>query len=633
MNTIDILNKWAKFSKYEPNKNTWKAGSKQYELDKDNEVIATIMKYDSSSVSTCLYAKHIFKKHVSDKKFSILDILNNNYNISENVKEMWELFNSIEIIDFEKNLLEDINTNIDNISKNREIGDIKSEIDIEDIMDIYGTVIEDIDSCNYEVYNKGKNGEGNFVTNDLIYIFNSLKECILTIENSKDGIYLCFINNHETFNYFALVVKDGENIYSFNDRLDEKYPNQYMKKRLPGRDASRGKIFSLFPYDNEELFELGGVDYKGYSTNYKINNKNTMSIFQLGRNYYLPIVISMSIIKNAFVGKEIEGNITYLFNLAIKSSNNMLMEATKNQMAKSSVLNNYKDEIFEDFNTKGFLKGNYGYILKDYGRESQNTNQILIDLYSGNYQEDKINFHNKLSKNEILKVTEGELVGDQGKIKSIQYWLARRNLAEHIEKEMENELKKFGGTEGLNRWYRKKIKDNIDNLYKAIAEGKWIGEVSKMHDIWDMKWEKSNIMQLIDLSADSIDLHEMWHLRTVIGDSDERNNRYCPITGSKASIVAILRPQTWEDVAKLIGVDKDELPKLVKGWKYHQEYIGNSILDMIDPVEEIKHILMPRCENSFSFKIAIYLSKRGYAQICKKYNEDGNVNKFWINEN
>lgn len=56
---------------------------------------------------------------------------------------------------------------------------------------------------------------------------------------------------------------------------------------------------------------------------------------------------------------------------------------------------------------------------------------------------------------------------------------------------------------------------------------------------------------------------------------------YCPITGHKASVYFMLRPNTWLELEVILGMD---VPPILKGWEKDRLSYGNELLYATDEV-------------------------------------------------
>ena len=106
----------------------------------------------------------------------------------------------------------------------------------------------------------------------------------------------------------------------------------------------------------------------------------------------------------------------------------------------------------------------------------------------------------------------------------------------------------------------------------------------------------------------------------------------CPITGKVPNVLFRCEVNSIDAIKQLFGdnYDDNSTPAILKTWdQFINEYEGNSILDMIDPVDLLKHpINTANRYSSYSpFIFSIAFSKSGYIQYCKDQNIT--LNRFW----
>jgi hypothetical protein len=93
----------------------------------------------------------------------------------------------------------------------------------------------------------------------------------------------------------------------------------------------------------------------------------------------------------------------------------------------------------------------------------------------------------------------------------------------------------------------------------------------------------------------------------------DRSNLACVITRTAATFVAAWTVNNWEALAELLHWRPAQLPPLLRLWHSADEYIGNSILDRVDPSDwVIKHPLKT------SIRFSAVLSKAAYRNLTGK---------------
>jgi len=88
MNAIDILEKWFKYSEYDPNRTSFNLLSSDYMMHKACENIEKLSSYDPSGTFAVLYAKHCFEECLKQARVKAYDVVANpDYLIEE--REMY----------------------------------------------------------------------------------------------------------------------------------------------------------------------------------------------------------------------------------------------------------------------------------------------------------------------------------------------------------------------------------------------------------------------------------------------------------------------------------------------------------------------------------------------------------------
>ena len=152
---------------------------------------------------------------------------------------------------------DNLNKIVDSVTEGRLIGPEKSEVSTERLLSVMTNTIDGLEKCKLDIYLKGQ-CSSNIRFNTHIHVFESCDECLYALNVAKDAIYICYIRlNNSAYGYFGFFVKDGENIYSISERIDEEYPGQNERKR--NHKDAESKQYGLFPYDY--IFEYSGHDY------------------------------------------------------------------------------------------------------------------------------------------------------------------------------------------------------------------------------------------------------------------------------------------------------------------------------------------------------------------------------------
>ena len=627
MNYIDILEKWAIYSKYDREQTCFNLLSSNYALHEVGKLIEMLLsEYDSTGMIAAIYAKIQFENLLKETKITVWDVLSNPDTYKAE-KDMYELFNTPIIFDAEKEFIDRLNDIYLKITNGKLIG--QDDGQRKQLLDSIERVVESINECNVDLFMKG--GEIGNIQNvsTKIHVFNTLAECILSIEQAQDGVYLCFISAGNSADcFFAFFLKSNGTIISVNDRIDEAYIGQHGNSRN-GR-WTESKVDSIFPYNY--IFKYYQHDYKGYATKYEIE-EDKLHLYNLGIEVFMPIVISMLLIILKYSNKDIELPLHYIDSFLpenrLKIKNNELMT-----ISESSIVVRH-NSIDIDLDNQKILSGGYTEEFDFHNKNNvshkesgyfTNDNQLMVDLWGEGFVFDSTaifktnNISCLLDKENKSYIP--EFVGTEKRIRLQVYKEARTQLAEYMEDKIYKAWIEYGRTEAVKKWYKENLMLNRYNIYKllmkyeediknnvvkALSKGsRWLDERINIYMIKNDNYPTGHY-----LSYDAI----MNNIKDFKSEKWE-----CEITGNSCNIWFVIAPQTWEQLEFLTN---QEVPKIVKGWNVDgRSYCGNPLLDSTDAVARIgtpfEYRHSDKFKNAyFDFKVAFGFSKSGWNTIKK----------------
>lgn len=292
MNNIveQILRKWMKVSGYDREQTKFNLLSSNYEFHRCGERIEQLLKFDDSGVFAALYAKASFETICKGLTCKLIDILKNPDGTKE-YQDMWDMFNCSEMVEVENNAIHNI-IGLTNIKP--AIGEADKEQELDQFRDSVEYIAEEFTKCKMECFSMQP---GTKIADDLkfmttLQIFNTTTECVLNIEKSPDGIYLCYITDFNSAGgYFGYFIKSGFNILSFNDRINESFVGEHTRSR--NNRFIEQKKWHIFPYD--ELVTPEGRDYLGYAKSLVCEVK-PRDIREFKSNNTYPIMLSAALI-------------------------------------------------------------------------------------------------------------------------------------------------------------------------------------------------------------------------------------------------------------------------------------------------------------------------------------------------
>lgn len=636
MKYVDMLDKWAKYTDYNPQQTSFNLANIGFELHQVNKRIEHIIKtYDNTGALAVIQAKIMFKRMLQNGSYNALEYMKNP-NIVKGDKEMWDMFHCEEILEAEDSYVNAINQLSDKIIGKSLIGERNNEDVLNDLFEATDIVMESLDKCNVDLFAHGNKILPITKISTHIHLFETLAECLTALEHTDDGLYLCYINCGSTADgYFGFFLKNNGNLLSINERIDESYSGQHSHSR--NGCWSDNKKYKLFPY--AYIFDYTEHDYKGYAARHLINEEK-LAFFELGANVYLPIVVSMIMISKQYVGKDIDLNfikLKYVDSLLpcnikkLSDSNNQLM------VINDSAIINTHNAVDLTFDLEKVMNGNYAeefqYSKDKHYKETgtfTNSNQLFVDLWGEGFTYDSSKIY---ETNSILRIGDSdsnsnippEFVGTKQRMRLQGYYQIRKQLADYIRDKIHEAWVDFGKTNAVEQWYINRIQNNLEEIEKIIAK-KYIS-IQNGEQVLRDSWRLSD-KNAIDIYFIERKYPEGWGNYILNGGEKYKNEYYCTKTGAVCSLFFTFKPKNWIQLEELCGC---EVPKIVKGWYYDEHRgDGNSILNATDLVTKVgtpferyeinkyKEIYKENNINEFNFAFSIGYSKRGLKQILNK---------------
>lgn len=630
MNALDILNKWFEITDYNPDKKTFNLlNMDDYEIHKINKFIVKICnEYDNEGLIPLIYVKYFADKYFKNLKISVLDILQNNYDDIKALQSFYDDLNSDEIKEIENNFSNTLKALSASVCSKKYLDNNQDN----SYIDSLGYVIDNITKLNVDIFKKGGVIQPFTRISKSVHHFDSLANCLLSIEHAEDGMYLCYISSEISVDgYFGYFIKNNGNIFSVNERLDEKYIGQHYNLR--NNRYTEEKVYELFPY---EIVDFSGEDYKGYATSSLIDDEK-LSFENISTACRYCIILTMYLLSKKYVGKTLSGDEVYV-NSLLKQNVKAIENGNSLVLYNNSDIVKFHHAFTFNVDEKKFMSGE---LCKQYhknGNYFQNINQIMVDTYGNDFDfqeaykdilvNDKTKMLTDSSFNHDIKLN-NEFIGNKDKFELQAFYELRKKLAVHIKTKMLDDYKAFGGKKALEKWWYEVLTGNMDKIksickdvYNDAENGVFaydLGDfgVTKNHKTELRLIYKKNYDEIIDndirLSYFScVKLNE-------IENPNARNLKWLDRDDNKrCEYFFIFQPHNWKWIEETFNI---EVPNFIKGWwssNFASPYVGNSSLDVVDPVDGIDSIINTRnIQYNFSFNFFIGFSKNHMKKILK----------------
>lgn len=578
MRIEDILKKWIEYTDFDPDRKKFNLLSAEYEFHKISKKMTAISQFDPSGTLAVLYAKNKFEQFTEHAKVPLRTILKEPDSLRES-SEMWDMLHSAEVRGLEDSIVKELakirDTGVENgyallqpAGKPDESAQDEGSmlaLEREALSDSVNVVVEEATALRTELYLKGNRPIGTVTTFcHRLLVFSSIAECILSLERSNDGIYLCYIDcNGSSDSHFCFMLHSNGNLLAITERIPEAYPGQHCNTRN-GRWQGEYKT-RLFPY---RLITSSDYDYKGYPVDKKIENCRSIDILQLPVQEHMPLLLAMIIFARKYAGVSTNA-MPLIITDSLLPCNLSLQEgdSTALAMVQTSAIAKATSEYRTIWKTEDILRG------EEYSEKLGHAydGKLFVELYGQGFV---------LNDSALLTRADNtacEFAADQQTMNLLAYQQGRQQLADYIREKMYQEYLAAGGVDNVRAWYVDAIAQRKHRLFADCLE----------------KWDAVEHGQNGGLSFLSIKQAvagkgnvEYGYSRTYPFNKENGRKKLCPITGATASIFFMFRPESSDDIIEMLGTS--DIPKILKGWRAagHNGY-GNELLNITDPMGRV----------------------------------------------
>lgn len=618
ISTLEIINKWIEYSEFDPNQTSFILGSKNYEMNKSSKLASKVLKhYDRTGILSVILLKESFLNILKNERIPVIDAITNKDYLSKTT-EMYNMFCSNTVTkaytyfnDLVRNMYKEV-IGIDLLGESKE----NYASWIED-------VVKDIEKLGMDIYKK----DGTPIKINKFYkkllVFDSLGEAVLTLENANDGVYTCYINvGYTSDSYFGFFIKSGENFISFTDRINETYPGQHHNLSMRNGRWAEDKRDTIFPYDT--ILDYNSYCSKGYAMKFKVkdsfagDDKNSIEFKELESNYgYDGLILGMLLLKMKYNGSILSGEETYIESL-LDNNINLLAD---NKTVRNELLNIKLSELAIR-NSEININFSMNQILGDKVPYKEFSNNELIEHYGKGFTPDysKIyeqdNIKRLVDKHNTSDVRP-EYVGSKERLEKGAYFLIRKQLANYIDEQIEAEWMANGGLKAYTEWYMRAAKENLAHLldlcmHTMVDRDITYGAARRVYT------RDYNISYTFGkrYAEDAFLSYNQY-----INDRNDLNSFICPISLTSSTIFFVIKPNNIKGIQLVTGKKLEDIPNMIKLGMMNNNYGGNSLLDMVDPVNSI---IKPFGESkingkytSYNFKVGIGISKRTFNKLLK----------------
>ena len=468
-----------------------------------------------------------------------------------------------------------------------------------------------------DIFSKGAPTTDKFKYNPGMFLFWNINSLLRLIGNSQSGVTLCLVQDNVEANasHFAFAVKNGANLIVLSDKPKFDNPDQagYQSARGGSRELARRMELFRFPY------KLAGawVDRKGRGY-LNMPGSNTLvpaqveaiklaDLQELPADSIIWLVLMLELIQDkcwANLGERQSRDLSY-------SGAMIEHPASLTEGCQALTIQDYKPLQFKPVTLYDALTDQVQFEVKQ-TRQNEWMEQLykdqvpvellnplpsttpLIPAHLQPTREDQMNVWGSGQPKQLvpLKLREDSW-GTEKELAHNHMYVARKNFATVIERLTIQDFK--AKVEEVSAWYREKLLANKEFWLRGLAAGELRlpyddgghGEGFRIRER-PLKKPAKNALAFYPPKDTYSWTRGMKAQGFHNGYCREQDAYYCFLSPQNIGREkAVIEPTTPEALALLCGCKVSEMPIYLQNWYRYELYHGNSILDDVDPLEDI----------------------------------------------
>jgi len=656
--TIDIvqsaLKRWEDLTGVSTDSKGFTLGD--WDVRQMNEAMAQANELDPEGTTAYLMLECFLRYYLEQKTFTAAAIMRDyqaNTAFLQKAEELFSIVQSDRALELAAGFRAKVTQGVAHYGADRD--DVKEMINDADVMPfLRRDALRSIEALEPFQFLQGPAGAGPAQVIEHVYVAWNINDLLISLRDLPvSGVAVVLLRDptNTDRSYFSFAMRNGDNVILFTDKSRPAYPGQ--ENVLAGRGGrGAGRTFMSRAWNNHFPYQL--IQTHHDENGDLVFDKETapvaagksvvplMPIKELPPGQVIWLTMMLSLISDKFWKKSWQadalsytGEMVREKTLIVENKSGdqlpvaqgytpialedvMLDELTREALdpqfdSKSTGVNEWLELRYRDTVSKAVL--NQWYVDED-------TVVMLPSLGTSNDP------HKKATGTEIApgviamkgydKLASWERpggyrlssfshtdFGTEDQLRADRLYIARSNMARHIQRAADEEFKKR--KDDVAKWYFNAVNGNLPMLLERIAEESLAKKADPNH-----RGDRSVIL-------DDIKGNEWRHVYRTENPIQEdyyphSGKHTCIITGATSSYRAMFSPKTAEDLARLCACDTSELPDVLQNWTWEKGYMGNNLLNRLDPMDH--YVDDPWME--LEVDVNVFLSKRGMAQIEKR---------------
>lgn len=599
--------------------------SRTYEMDRALRRVPDVNECDPTGRLALVYLKRQFERDLRSQKVSLFDVVSFPGTVAGDA-EMWRELCSPEVSAIEDGLAALMSRVTEEATGRRLLGDAQTAK--KTVADSVERVVDGMRKCNLHVWlADGSPMRRPTTLPAAMTVFGSIAEAVVRASRMSDGMCLAYVRQERsTDGFFAVFMKSGGNLVSYDDMIPEAYPGQHGRFRN-GRYLE-AKSFDFFPYD--EMVSFSGSDYKGYATGASVAD-GALPLSALPDDRCAALVLAMSCFAERVSGLVPDvGKRMYVTSLSDASADG-IADALALRPDDAMVLANDIAPL-TSITAAEALSADGWEPARRYGDHA--AKEAALAILDGTFE---------LDAPPIAGAGGPEWAGTADDMRSAAMLSARTQVASALMDNLHREFETWGGMERLRSWWHESLmsrrEEIADMCARDWARRKEKGNLPDARDLpsffaWWFDREGEPGKRNLRLGRPDGWLHGHGRVATLNATGRDSKGNWCMLDGDgrRCTVAYLFAAWDFADVTAMSG--DDDVPLVVRLYTREASdgmfgYAGNDILDVCDPVGFLHNPLrgytwagyheQERDDgNAFDFTFQIGFTKRELNALAKR---------------
>ncbi|MFK4705550.1 hypothetical protein ABIC83_002389 [Roseateles asaccharophilus] len=670
----DTLNKaaalWQSICGIDPDAKTRNLGN--WRLHETFDDLKEAQELDPTQITGALLLAHFVDEYFSDHSVKLLDLLNDPDGVREMLKkpaELMALLGRDEIVRARDSYVKGLTAAVASYGavERQDVQELLAEPN--ELAVLRRDALRSMKRLRVDQFLAGETEAAHIrpVYNKTVHQFWNINSLLAAAMRMPSGVSLHLIRHPKSAfqSFFCFLIRNGSRLFIVTDAPDEVHPLQGSMRRRPDRVFSGRASQNWFPYG------LVDVDYSEEAERHferLTSNRTDLVAYQ---NEALPLKQVSDLEPAELVW------LTMMFELLVERFWRQGYEAPQLSYTGEMLKSDRLIEVAKSTNLPAIVHqplalpaltladmNSANVTVAEVGKKGHQPNAWMEDRYASSVPEEALNTTASpgdvlllLSTGEVANVsTESEMsamsglkqdavvsrglpmkimdatrFGTREELDADRKFIARTNYAVAIEAKACEEFK--ARKDEIKAWFHERVRANVQTLASfATDEEVWLDDGiggtfahyekgfagSVMRDPKSDSRMVRRFMRRVE-SANENAWSILWE---IFAPAKVRDRRYlCVFNDTAPAFHLVFTPAVATDIALLAGCAVDELPDVLRHWSMLVPYVGNSILDRIDP-------MVWKIDNPWKqidFQVQIPLSKRAMAKIAKSPRAKPNI--------